>query len=347
MRLLSRWAVRSSPDEARVRELSQSLKLPPALSALLVQRGFASPDSAATFLRPTLDRLSDPFTLPDMSRAVELIAGAVRRGDGVLVHGDYDVDGQCASALLTRTLRAAGARVVPFVPHRLRDGYDFGPAGLQAAQQLLSLEDVINNIELKLDDIYKAPEVAEAADRIAPAAERHATATIPDVFELVRTGAVALGVVPIENLIEGSVNVTLDQLAFGEPGAFIRGELLLPVSMNLLARPGVAIGHVGRVRSHPQGLAQCRGWLAVNLPDVEVDAATSTAEAARQVAEGPDAQGTTTAAIAAPRNSPCIQPPEVNGYLVARRPTAAVAGAWIRNGRAAAALLVTRCRRVT
>ena len=51
-----------------------------------------------------------------------------------MVHGDYDVDGQCATALLTRALRAAGADVVPFVPHRLRDGYDFGPAGLAAAQ---------------------------------------------------------------------------------------------------------------------------------------------------------------------------------------------------------------------
>jgi single-stranded-DNA-specific exonuclease len=51
-----------------------------------------------------------------------------------MVHGDYDVDGQCSSALLTRALRVAGADVVPFLPHRLRDGYDFGPAGLAAAQ---------------------------------------------------------------------------------------------------------------------------------------------------------------------------------------------------------------------
>ena len=53
----------------------------------------------------------------------------------IMVHGDYDVDGQCATAVLTRALRAAGADVVPFVPHRLRDGYDFGPAGLAAARR--------------------------------------------------------------------------------------------------------------------------------------------------------------------------------------------------------------------
>jgi single-stranded-DNA-specific exonuclease len=70
-----------------------------------------------------------------MPRAVDLLAQAVARGQTILVHGDYDVDGQCAAALLTRTLRAAGARVVPFVPHRVRDGYDFGPAGLAAAKE--------------------------------------------------------------------------------------------------------------------------------------------------------------------------------------------------------------------
>ncbi|HUF36040.1 MAG TPA: single-stranded-DNA-specific exonuclease RecJ, partial [Gemmatimonadales bacterium] len=62
------------------------------------------------------------------------IAAVVRAGGTILVHGDYDVDGQCATALLTRALRAGGADVVPFLPHRLRDGYDFGPAGLQAAR---------------------------------------------------------------------------------------------------------------------------------------------------------------------------------------------------------------------
>lgn len=135
MRLPGRWVIRGAPDDARVRELSQALKLPAALAALLVQRGYHTREAAATFLRPNLDTLTDPFALPDLARAVELLVGAVRRGQAILVHGDYDVDGQCASALLTRTLRAAGARVIPFVPHRLRDGYDFGPAGLAAAQE--------------------------------------------------------------------------------------------------------------------------------------------------------------------------------------------------------------------
>jgi single-stranded-DNA-specific exonuclease len=131
-----RWAVVPEPDPAQVGALSAALRLPPALAALLVQRGHGSEESARRFLRPALDDLSDPHALAGMAEAVETIAGTVRTGGRILVHGDYDVDGQCATALLTRALREAGADVVGFVPHRLRDGYDFGPAGLAAAQRI-------------------------------------------------------------------------------------------------------------------------------------------------------------------------------------------------------------------
>jgi prephenate dehydratase len=132
---------------------------------------------------------------------------------------------------------------------------------------------------------------SEAAHRAAPHAERLPLPTIEDVFTAVRDGEVGLGVVPIENSIEGSVNVTLDELAFGARGVFIRSELLLPIEMNLLSRPGVALADLTCVRSQPHALAQCRGWLAANLPGVPLEAATSTAEAARQAAEASPEQG--------------------------------------------------------
>jgi prephenate dehydratase len=127
---------------------------------------------------------------------------------------------------------------------------------------------------------------AEAATRAAPEAKRSAQTTIGEVFAAVREGAVDLGVVPIENMIEGSVNATLDELAFGTAGAYIRGEVLVPISMSLLARPGVALRDITVLRSHPHALAQCRDWISDRLPGVELQASTSTAEAAREVAEG-------------------------------------------------------------
>ena len=132
----ARWAVAAPPDPDLTAALVSDLHIPEPLAAILVQRGLAAPDLAKAFLRPDLERLSDPFAWADMPRAVELIAAATRSGTPILVHGDYDVDGQCAAALLTRVLSSVGARAHAFVPHRLRDGYDFGPAGLAEAQRL-------------------------------------------------------------------------------------------------------------------------------------------------------------------------------------------------------------------
>src|SRR3954468_20619895 len=129
-----RWRIVPPPDPAQVQALATALKLPAALAGLLVQRGYSTEDAARRFLRPSLTELSDPWRLAGMAEAGEAIVAAVRSGGRILVHGDYDVDGQCASTLLTRALRVAGADVLPFLPHRLRDGYDFGPAGLEAAK---------------------------------------------------------------------------------------------------------------------------------------------------------------------------------------------------------------------
>lgn len=132
----ARWTLTARPDPSSTSSLAAELHIPEALAALLVQRGYGEAERAKQFLRPELERLSDPMDWTGMSAAVEVLVAAVRSGRPILVHGDYDVDGQCAAALLTRVLRAAGAVVHPFVPHRLRDGYDFGPAGLAAAERV-------------------------------------------------------------------------------------------------------------------------------------------------------------------------------------------------------------------
>jgi len=101
---------------------------------VLAVRGLADADRAKRFLRPRLEHLADPGLMADMDRAAERVWSAIRRDEVVLVHGDYDVDGICGTALLTRWLRRMGGRVAPFVPHRVRDGYDLSEAGLAAAR---------------------------------------------------------------------------------------------------------------------------------------------------------------------------------------------------------------------
>jgi single-stranded-DNA-specific exonuclease len=124
------------PDAGECRALAEDLALPAPLAALLVQRGYRTREAVEAFLRPRLDSLSRPDRLAGMVAAVDVIVATVRAGQRIFVHGDYDVDGQCAATVLTRALRAAGADVHPFLPHRMADGYDFGPAGLAEATRI-------------------------------------------------------------------------------------------------------------------------------------------------------------------------------------------------------------------
>jgi len=116
------------------------------------------------------------------------------------------------------------------------------------------------------------------------AGEREPFAAVPEVIAAVERGEADGGVVPIENMIEGSVSVTLDTLAF-DSDLLIQREIDLPVSLNLCVRPGVGLGDVRTVVSFPHALAQCRGWLAKKLPGTETRASHSTSDAAREVSK--------------------------------------------------------------
>lgn len=107
-------------------------------------------------------------------------------------------------------------------------------------------------------------------------------ATIPGVFDAVSRGRATYGVVPIENSTEGSVTYTLDVLL--ETDLQIRQELVLDISQCLVGT-NVDLGGIKRVYSHPQPIAQCRDWLAKNLPRAQIVVSESTTAAARQAAE--------------------------------------------------------------
>ena len=130
------WNHRADPAPEAVALLQRELSLSRVVCGLLVARGIADPELARSFLRPRLTDLPSPREMRDLDLAADRILRAIAEGEKILVHGDYDVDGVCAAALLTRWLRRLGAHVVPFVPHRTRDGYDLGPAGIRAALEV-------------------------------------------------------------------------------------------------------------------------------------------------------------------------------------------------------------------
>jgi prephenate dehydratase len=111
--------------------------------------------------------------------------------------------------------------------------------------------------------------------------------SLEEIFSGVEGGRLDEGVIPLENSTEGSVNQTMDLLAHRFHGVKIRGEVILPVFLNLLARPGVSLGEISCVLSHPQAVAQCRLFLGRFLPAAELRETASTAEAAALVAASP------------------------------------------------------------
>jgi single-stranded-DNA-specific exonuclease len=125
-------------EEASADALSSELGISPIGARLLVQRGFRDVAAAQRFLHPTLAELHDPFALTDMSIAVERILRAIRTGERIAIHGDYDADGITSTVLLRRALEMLGGKVVHYVPHRIKDGYGLAPETIER----LSLEKV-------------------------------------------------------------------------------------------------------------------------------------------------------------------------------------------------------------
>ena len=107
---------------------------------------------------------------------------------------------------------------------------------------------------------------------------------VPHVITAVERGDVDLGLVPIENSIEGSITVTLDTLAF-DTELLVQREVDLPVSLHLCVPKGTKMADITTVVSHPNPLGQTRMWMAKHLPDAVAVAANSTAEAAQHVAK--------------------------------------------------------------
>jgi len=109
-------------------------------------------------------------------------------------------------------------------------------------------------------------------------------ADIFDVLNAVKERELDAGLVPVENSLEGSINITLDTLARSDTLTITR-ELVWPVKNFLMTKPLVDVKGVRKIFSHVQPLAQCRKFLRKNFPDIEIISTTSTARAAELVAE--------------------------------------------------------------
>jgi single-stranded-DNA-specific exonuclease len=115
------WTIRPCPHR-QASALAGELGLSEITASVLVRRGYGDPDEARAFLAGE-QPLHDPFLLGDMKQAVERIQAAIAEGARICVHGDYDVDGICATVLAVLVLRELGADVEWHLPSRFDEGY--------------------------------------------------------------------------------------------------------------------------------------------------------------------------------------------------------------------------------
>lgn len=154
--MMKRW-VFSPPNKPLQAEIASRLKISHLLAQALINRGIVDVASARSFLQPQIGALGDPSLLPDIEKAAIRISEAIRRGEKIVIYGDYDVDGLSATALMYRCLKLVSAQVSYYIPERLEEGY-----GLNA-DAIKKLKEGGANVILTVDCGINACREAEVA----------------------------------------------------------------------------------------------------------------------------------------------------------------------------------------
>ena len=142
----------SAPREEVAEQALLAGGVSPLAALALSVRGIRSREEAACFLSAEPGQLHDPMLLRDMAPAVERIRRALEAGETIAVYGDYDVDGITATCLLSSYLTALGAKVIPYIPDRLTEGYSLNTDAitrlrLKGARLLISVDCGITNLK--------------------------------------------------------------------------------------------------------------------------------------------------------------------------------------------------------
>lgn len=197
---MKRWLVnRTNPEY--VEYIVRIASVSPAFAQVLINRGIKTPEQINFFLNPSADRLSDPFELPHIRNAINRIREAKRRGECVLVHGDYDADGITATAIMVEGLRKIGINAHYFIPSRFIHGYGFGKAGIEKAKEIgasliitvdcgiTSFEAVSTANSLGIDviitDHHEPVKAVTSNELLATSKEKDSSLKLPDALAII------------------------------------------------------------------------------------------------------------------------------------------------------------------
>ena len=131
------WNIRrlTAQEEALQQQLQRELNISSAAARMLVVRDIQSAEEARQFIRPSLDKLHDPFLMKDMDKAVERLHQALTQNENILIYGDYDVDGTTAVAVMYRFLSPLTSRLDYYIPDRYNEGYGVSTQGIDYAAE--------------------------------------------------------------------------------------------------------------------------------------------------------------------------------------------------------------------
>jgi single-stranded-DNA-specific exonuclease len=127
-----RWTYKPFPAD-EVGKLSVATGVSPVVAELLLRNGLGDPAAAASFLRPALAELNDPFLLHNVEAGAARLRKAIEAGEDIVVLGDYDVDGVSSTTLLVSILRRFGSKPRFVVPRRMEDGYGLSRSAIDRA----------------------------------------------------------------------------------------------------------------------------------------------------------------------------------------------------------------------
>ncbi|MEO1050227.1 MAG: single-stranded-DNA-specific exonuclease RecJ [Bacteroidota bacterium] len=130
-----RWVVGKKSEEEAIHSLSQSININTTLASILVNRGVTDFDEAKAFFRPELNHLHDPFLMLGMEKAVTRIEQAIEDREGILLYGDYDVDGTTSVSMFYSFLKNHCAHLSYYIPDRYKEGYGLSDQGVEWARE--------------------------------------------------------------------------------------------------------------------------------------------------------------------------------------------------------------------
>ena len=129
--MIYKWIQPFKTDEKKVATISKQLNINTTIAHILLSRELNSKSKIEKYFRSDLNDLYDPFLIPDMEIAVKRIIRALKKGENIVIYGDYDVDGVTSVSILYDSLFHLGGKVSFFIPNRFKEGYGVSEQGIK------------------------------------------------------------------------------------------------------------------------------------------------------------------------------------------------------------------------